>query len=829
MDSTDSTGSNPDLERQLALVRLAYKLFVAEGDVVELRAPWGDGSAIAGYFNLPDHFVASAVALRGFLPGVYMTMNPVRPELLLRYEPNTLADLVTEDLPDERHGPRLTRDHEILCRRFIVIDADWERPRDTSTTDAEHAAALAVADHARAVLLEWGVPETSLVSVDSGNGGHEWLYLEALENTPEARELVDRFLGAVAAVVDTATVHVDRKLFNASRIIKVPGTWAAKGVATPERPHRLATFRRIPAVYTPCPRAVVEAIAQRYVPPPRPERPAAEPFPYEPLASTAPFDVRRFLADHRLAVRYEKGWEGAQGQGTLLVLPTCPFSPEHGSRGEVSVILLESGMLLFQCFHDHCHGKWWRDVRRQLDPLGVWRAGLGGPGVGAYAWAKPEAPTGGPQTNGASPHGAGPEAAPEEAPRGAGGSPPPPPDEPDPPADDLPPFPASAWRGIFEEYRRAVTHASEVTDAAHFFALWSTIACRLRRRVWTYMAGQVFPNVYLVHYGPTNDKKTTALRFREPLMPGDARVAVTRGIGSVEAMGDWMAQSAVPLGGPRPAHLVQLDELCTLLVKGNWQASGLLPFLVECFDCPPIFEIPYRNKPVRVKEPTVLLYAGTTPDWFWKNIQERDFHGGFGNRLFFGTGQKKAPLALPPKPDPVRMTRVAEALDALDLGYEGELWLAADAEGPWQDFYERWNAALGGYDEMTAAALQRIPVYALKLALAYAAVEGTGPRITAEEVTAAIAVAEWGAACTQRLIALHTSQAPSARCEALVLTVLRRQGPLPPWQIHRRISGRFSAEELRRALAALAQTGVVSEVGRTPRGEPIFGPTHWQS
>jgi len=278
-----------------------------------------------------------------------------------------------------------------------------------------------------------------------------------------------------------------------------------------------------------------------------------------------------------------------------------------------------------------------------------------------------------------------------------------------------------------------------------------------------------------------------------PLLPSDGRVIVGTGVGSAEALGDWMAQSDA---APPAAHLVQLDELCTLLVRGGWQGSGLLPFLVECFDCPAVYDIPFRKQPVHVVEPTTILHAGTTPEWFWKNMQERDFPGGFGNRLFFGTGPKKPPIALPPRPDETLLGLVRDALDGMDR-YTGELSLAGEAAALWDEFYARWMASVGAFDELTGAATRRVPAYAMKLAIAYAAVEGTGPTITAEQLAAAVAVAEWGAQCAERLIQQHRAQSTAARCEALVLDVLR-DGALPPWKIHRRIGGRFSADELQK-------------------------------
>src|SRR5205807_99622 len=72
---------------------------------------------------------------------------------------------------------------------------------------------------------------------DSGNGCY-LLYRIDLANDEASRELVRRCLEALAFQFDDAQVHVDQTMFNAARIIRVPGTLNAKGDDTQERPHR---------------------------------------------------------------------------------------------------------------------------------------------------------------------------------------------------------------------------------------------------------------------------------------------------------------------------------------------------------------------------------------------------------------------------------------------------------------------------------------------------------------------------------------------------------------------------------------------------------------
>ncbi len=378
-------------------------------------------------------------------------------------------------------------------------------------------------------------------------------------------------------------------------------------------------------------------------------------------------------------------------------------------------------------------------------------------------------------------------------------------------------FPDSAWRGPFEAYRKAMDGTSEAPGPVHFSSLWAIAAARLRRRVHTYYAFPHFPNVFIVNYGLTGESKTSAMRQGLRNLPDDGRVKVLRGVGSAEALGDWMRQ---PDDGPRVSHLIFLEELAGLLTRGSWEGSTLLHFLTETFDCPPVYEVPFRKNPIRVDEPTPTLIAGTTPEWFWKSMREIDFHGGFGNRILFLTGPPKAPIPMPAKPNQVLLGEVQVALDGLERGFQGETSLAPSALTLWQDFYMAWKRT--EWDPLTTAAIKRTPAYILKLAMVYACFEHTAPTITVEQLTAAIEVGNYAARCTEQLIGQQRQHTVQGRCEQRILKILKRED-LPPWRIHRRIGGQSSAKEIDMALRALLATGVIREVGRTVRKEPVYG------
>src|SRR5262245_43933024 len=137
--------------------------------------------------------------------GVYIALNPVRPT----HPPSAAA-----------------KDADIVRRANVVVDVDPTRPADTNATDVEKAAARAVATAAREYLAGIGFPEPAVI--DSGNGYH-LMYRVELPNDDATRDLVKRWLNALAARFDTDAAKVDTSVFNASRVVRLPGTRNTKG------------------------------------------------------------------------------------------------------------------------------------------------------------------------------------------------------------------------------------------------------------------------------------------------------------------------------------------------------------------------------------------------------------------------------------------------------------------------------------------------------------------------------------------------------------------------------------------------------------------------
>jgi hypothetical protein len=225
---------------QVKLVADNLRVFIAPGQVTELRAlkvrrpkRYGRPTTESGFFDY-DHLDDMAKAALDVTPhaqGVYFVLNPINPQLL--YRRGNRIEVADEGEP--------TADRDIICRRWLLVDADPSRDSKISSTEEEKAAAWETISAVRAFLDSRGWP-TAAVG-DSGNGYH---LLYRIDLPADDGGIVQRVLQALAQQFDTDAVKIDQSVFNPSRICKLPGTLARKGDNRSPRPHRRAKLLEVP-------------------------------------------------------------------------------------------------------------------------------------------------------------------------------------------------------------------------------------------------------------------------------------------------------------------------------------------------------------------------------------------------------------------------------------------------------------------------------------------------------------------------------------------------------------------------------------------------------
>lgn len=333
----------------LAAIRQALSILFAPGDVVELRAPKTPKRTQLGFYNDHAKLAKDVVNLNGQI-SVYVTLNEVDTSLLAR-SANHLTPYAESGLG--------TSDDNITRRRFFPIDIDPRRDALISSTDSEHEAALLKVQECANFLISIGFPQDSMITADSGNGGHILSRID-LPNDSDSTKLIKNCLKALDAIFTDGHVKVDTSIFNAGRIWKVYGSMARKGDNLPDRPHRLARILTAPDTLAAAPKEALERLAAM-----KPDEPEVESSSYIGTKNgKQSLDVAKWLSEHGIKVKLTAPWGD---KATKYILEPCPFDSAHTGTS-VAVFQFANGAISFRCLHNGCNDRTWADLRKLKEP-----------------------------------------------------------------------------------------------------------------------------------------------------------------------------------------------------------------------------------------------------------------------------------------------------------------------------------------------------------------------------------------------------------------------------------------------------------------------------
>lgn len=315
------------------------KLFSGIHEVVCKSA---EGKLYIGYFDDLQKVLALVSGNTTYL-ALWYSLNPLR-ELP---EGATLNGALTRSNRSKKDW--------ISRRERLLIDFDPLRTYGNAS-DAEKAAAhkqaIAVRDHLSS--LGWPAP----MLCDSGNGVHLLFALE-LPNDQESEDLVRGVLSALAVQFDTPETHIDAGNYESNRLCKLPGTWARKAPATPERPHRQSSVIECPETLQPVSRSLLKSLATGHTT----ARTALKVPPNDALKMDW---LRSFLDHYRVPVIRERH----NGQRYFIDVE-CPWTEEHSSPSgdTTSSTGYERGWgYSYKCFHSECvkQERGWGEFRERL-------------------------------------------------------------------------------------------------------------------------------------------------------------------------------------------------------------------------------------------------------------------------------------------------------------------------------------------------------------------------------------------------------------------------------------------------------------------------------
>lgn len=159
------------------------------------------------------------------------------------YNIYTCFNLISPDFLGNEENGLSVKDADIVSRRYLLVDFDRAVTNQPATDDEISEVVKVAHELEKDAFYSKGLDP---ITVNSGNGVHIYLPLD-LPNDNASKVRCQKMLQAMARKYDTDKVKVDTAVFNASRITKMPGTIARKGIEVPddtginERYYRMAS------------------------------------------------------------------------------------------------------------------------------------------------------------------------------------------------------------------------------------------------------------------------------------------------------------------------------------------------------------------------------------------------------------------------------------------------------------------------------------------------------------------------------------------------------------------------------------------------------------
>lgn len=222
------------------------------GELFEVRAfARADRLIFAGWFYARagvGGVVADKLKGLGPIEGAFTTVHRLKPDAI---DPARIGIMPRQT----KKSGGTTRDEDVSERRYLLVDIDPVRAMGfdkCAASDEERSAALAVAMNVREDLEAFlGAP----LFIDSGNGIHLYFHTPGPEPggpiADEDHDPITLHLKLLADRYDTPGAKIDTTVRNASRVMKLPGTWTRKGEESSDRPHRMAKLLEVPNGWQP--------------------------------------------------------------------------------------------------------------------------------------------------------------------------------------------------------------------------------------------------------------------------------------------------------------------------------------------------------------------------------------------------------------------------------------------------------------------------------------------------------------------------------------------------------------------------------------------------
>lgn len=323
-------------------IRKTISLLKPDNQLFEVRIIYENNKTLSGYFCSAETLIQ---ALKGISnrskPNIYISLQSLNVACYSRSQRDVFIE----------RPKNSTSDNDVIGYDWLMIDLDPKRPTGTSSSEQELLLAKSIGNTIYRFLRNIGFekPVTAL----SGNGVH-LLYKIKIRADKDNSKLIEKCLKTLNMLFATDKVDVDVKNFNPARICKLYGTVSNKGSNTKDRPHRLSSIMGCPEIIKTTDIKYLQKLCEYY---PKEEKPQRYNN-YNPQS----FDMEEWLNKYNINYKKDTFCEGDK-----YILEHCPFDHNHNGK-DACIFVNRSGAIGFNCFHNSCSDKTWRDVRLMFEP-----------------------------------------------------------------------------------------------------------------------------------------------------------------------------------------------------------------------------------------------------------------------------------------------------------------------------------------------------------------------------------------------------------------------------------------------------------------------------
>jgi hypothetical protein len=785
-------------------IRHSLDVLIEPGSVFEVRilgVP--NAGVVSGVFDDRDAAAAAVAEYDDRARGIYVTL-----QRLDRAEPDNVL---------HEHASRTTRDENIAAFRWLLIDIDPVRPKETSSSDEEHGAAQQRAIEVVGWLVhDFGISRESIVLGDSGNGAHVLVRLDAAASDSKR---IRRALRGIAARWTDKLLNVDTSVHNPSRITKLLGTVTRKGDDSAERPHRRSRIVSSPTTIKVAPSDLLDR-----------------------LAALAPDELRRdqrafgtYINSHDSHADAARSWYGIACEVDGLVLKRmsdgklavrCPNGGQHTTMSESGtdtvVFPPAAGETLgkLHCSHAHCvdlqHDGW----AALLSPAARAAADAEFPPLPPDERARRQR-DGTARGQRAGDH------------RTAG--------------DNLaaPAFHEAALYGLVGRFVRLLAPCTEAHPIALLVSIFSVLAAALGRDV-SLQHGSVTVRCALqalIVARTSRGRKGTAEGIARIVAETIAAVAPATaphpllapqasGLASGEGL-IWHLRDAVVVRDEKGAAVetdpgvadkrlrVVEEEFASVLRQTKRTASTLSTTLRSVFDSLPSVQTLTKHDSAKSSGPHVCSMSHITAAELRVELSVTEIANGLANRIAVFLVDRACLLPEPPEPNEPELKALAkEACEVLLWARGGKtVRLSPDAIRIWSgertDKTDGLYALLGHEHHGLVGALSaRAETHVLRFALLYAVLDRS---LVIEVEHLAAAVALW-AYCEESLTRLFGDGVGDAVAQRILDALRAAPDAMTRTEIRDLLGRHKRGEQIDAALADLKQKGLVEDVAAYPPG-----------